>query len=111
MARLPTSVPGSLWRSARKPRMASKPGARSCLSRGYEQPETYRNGCDLDSYKFSVPQTVLDVGEGNGGFLSAILACNKHLSGILFDQTSDIPECVMRAGLTISIHITAARIS
>ncbi len=44
----------------------------------------------LDSYKFSGPQTVLDVGGGNGGFLSAILACNEHLSGILFDQTSAV---------------------
>jgi hypothetical protein len=32
----------------------------------------------------------VDVGGGNGGFLSAILACNDHLSGVLFDQPSAI---------------------
>jgi O-methyltransferase domain/Dimerisation domain len=44
----------------------------------------------LESYKFSESQTVVDVGGGNGGFLSAILTCNEHLSGILFDQPSAI---------------------
>src|ERR671911_2356080 len=42
----------------------------------------------LKAYQFSEPQTVVDVGGGNGGFLSAILACNDHLSGVLFDQAS-----------------------
>ena len=40
----------------------------------------------LKAYKFSEPQMVVDVGGGNGGFLSAILACNDQLSGVLFDQ-------------------------
>jgi hypothetical protein len=44
----------------------------------------------LDAYTFSQPQTVVDVGGGNGGFLSAILASNDHLSGVLFDQASAI---------------------
>ena len=44
----------------------------------------------LKSYKFPEAQTVVDVGGGNGGFLSAILACNDHLSGVLFDQPSAI---------------------
>jgi O-methyltransferase domain/Dimerisation domain len=44
----------------------------------------------LKAYKFSEPQTVVDVGGGNGGFLSAILACNDHLSGVLFDRASAI---------------------
>lgn len=44
----------------------------------------------LDAYQFSEPQTVVDVGGGNGGFLSAILARNDHLSGVLFDQASGI---------------------
>lgn len=44
----------------------------------------------LDAYQFSKPQTVVDVGGGNGGFLSAILARNDHLSGVLFDQASAI---------------------
>jgi O-methyltransferase domain/Dimerisation domain len=63
----------------------------------------------LKAYKFSEPQTVVDVGGGNGGFLSAILACNDHLSGVLFDQASAIeaakagrgsplPRCKLVAG-------------
>ena len=44
----------------------------------------------LDAYIFSGPQTVVDVGGGNGGFLSALLARNDHLSGVLFDQASAI---------------------
>jgi len=44
----------------------------------------------LDAYKFLDSQTVVDVGGGNGGFLSAILASNDHLSGVLFDQASAI---------------------
>jgi O-methyltransferase domain/Dimerisation domain len=63
----------------------------------------------LDAYRFSEPQTVVDVGGGNGGFLSAILACNDHLSGVLFDQASAIeaakagrggplPRCKLVAG-------------
>ena len=63
----------------------------------------------LDAYKFSEPQTVVDVGGGNGGFLSAILARNDHLSGVLFDQASGVdaaraarggplPRCRLVAG-------------
>lgn len=63
----------------------------------------------IESYKFSESQTVVDVGGGNGGFLSAILTCNEHLSGILFDQPSAIeaakagrggplPRCQLVAG-------------
>jgi hypothetical protein len=44
----------------------------------------------LDAYTFSKSQTVVDVGGGNGGFLSATLARNDHLSGMLFDQLSAI---------------------
>jgi hypothetical protein len=63
----------------------------------------------LKAYQFSEPQTVVDVGGGNGGFLSVILACNDHLSGVLLDQASAIeaakaarggplPRCRLVAG-------------
>ena len=63
----------------------------------------------LEAYKFSEPQTVVDVGGGNGGFLSAILARDDRLSGVLFDQASAIeaakaarggplPRCTLLAG-------------
>jgi hypothetical protein len=63
----------------------------------------------LEAYNFPKSQTVVDVGGGNGGFLSAILARNDHLSGVLFDQPSAIeaaragrggplPRCTLVAG-------------
>jgi hypothetical protein len=63
----------------------------------------------LEAYKFSDSKMVVDVGGGNGGFLSAILACDDHLSAILFDQASAIeaaktgrggslPRCRLVAG-------------
>lgn len=63
----------------------------------------------LEAYKFAETETVVDVGGGNGGFLSAILARNDHLSGVLFDQPSAIeaakaerggplPRCTLVAG-------------
>ena len=44
----------------------------------------------LDSYGFSQTQTIVDVGGGNGGFLSAILASHAEVSAILVDQPSAI---------------------
>ena len=41
-------------------------------------------------YKFSQPQTIVDVGGGNGGFLSAILAFYEKVSAVLLDQPSAI---------------------
>jgi hypothetical protein len=63
----------------------------------------------LDAGIFSNSETVMDVGGGNGGFLSALLARNDHLSGVLFDQASAIegakagrggplPRCTLVAG-------------
>jgi ubiquinone/menaquinone biosynthesis C-methylase UbiE len=50
----------------------------------------------LEAYKFSKPQTVVDVGGGNGGFLSAITASCDQVSGVLVDQPSAIEAA--RAG-------------
>jgi len=63
----------------------------------------------LAAYNFQGSNKVVDVGGGNGGFLSAILARNDHLSGVLFDQPSAIeaakagrggplPRCTLVAG-------------
>ncbi len=40
----------------------------------------------IDAYSFSEAKTLIDVGGGEGQFISAILKANSHLSGILFDQ-------------------------
>lgn len=50
----------------------------------------------LEASTFSQSKLVVDVGGGNGGFLSAILACNDQLSGVLVDQPSAIKAA--RAG-------------
>ena len=63
----------------------------------------------LEAYKFLDSKTVVDVGGGNGGFLSAIVARHTHLSAMLFDQISAIeaakagrggplPRCTLMAG-------------
>lgn len=63
----------------------------------------------LEAYDFPESKTVVDVGGGNGGFLSALLAWSGHLSGVLFDQASAIeaakagrggplPRCKLVAG-------------
>jgi O-methyltransferase domain len=63
----------------------------------------------LEAFNLSQSKLVVDVGGGNGGFLSIILASNDHLSGMLFDQASAIeaakaarggplPRCELVAG-------------
>jgi hypothetical protein len=63
----------------------------------------------LEAFNFAQSKLVVDVGGGNGGFLSAILASNDRLSGVLFDQPSAIeaakagrggplPRCKLEAG-------------
>ena len=63
----------------------------------------------LGSYGFSQAQTIVDVGGGNGGFLSAILASYEEVSAVLLDQPSAIeaakagrggplPRCKLVAG-------------
>lgn len=40
----------------------------------------------IDAYDFSKCGTIVDVGGGNGAFLSGILASYEEVSGVLFDQ-------------------------
>ncbi|MDQ4102725.1 MAG: hypothetical protein M3186_03035 [Actinomycetota bacterium] len=52
----------------------------------------------VEAYDFSRFNTIVDVGGGRGGLLSAILAANPHLQGILFD----VPTVVAGADDEIS---------
>ncbi|MGH6770704.1 MAG: methyltransferase [Xanthobacteraceae bacterium] len=63
----------------------------------------------IGAYDFSHCGTVVDVGGGNGAFLSGVLAANAQVFGILFDQESGItaakagrggplPRCRFAAG-------------
>jgi ubiquinone/menaquinone biosynthesis C-methylase UbiE len=52
----------------------------------------------IDNYDFSVFDTVVDVGGGNGEVLSSVLKQNQDVKGVLFDM----PEVVARAMENIS---------
>jgi len=60
----------------------------------------------IDNYDFSVFDTVVDVGGGNGDVLSSVLKQNQGVNGILFD----IPEVVARAMENISNNDLRSRI-
>jgi len=45
-----------------------------------------------NAYDFSRVKCVVDVGGGRGGFLAALLGVNRHLKGVLFDQSHVISE-------------------
>lgn len=50
------------------------------------------NEAVADAYDFAGCSTVADIGGGHGRLLSAILARNPHLKGILFDLPSGVEE-------------------
>jgi SAM-dependent methyltransferase len=56
------------------------------------------NEAIADAYDFTPFARVVDVGGGHGQLLSAILARNPHLSGILFDLPSGVAAAQQGAG-------------
>ena len=56
------------------------------------------NEAVADAYDFTPFTRVVDVGGGHGQLLSAILARNPHLSGILFDLPSGVAAAQQGAG-------------
>ncbi|SEB25259.1 methyltransferase [Variovorax sp. YR216] len=56
------------------------------------------NEAVADAYDFSASRCVVDVGGGHGQLLSAILARNAHLHGVLFDLPSGIAAARTAAG-------------
>ena len=44
----------------------------------------------IEAYDFSTARQVVDIGGGNGGFLSAILMAHENVSGVLMDRTAAI---------------------
>ena len=56
------------------------------------------NEAVADAYDFTPFARVVDVGGGHGQLLSAILARNPHLSGILFDLPSGVAAAQQGAG-------------
>jgi len=89
--------------------LRADPGKEAVFHAGMSNRGRIETAAVLEAYKFSASKTVVDVGGGNGGFLSSTLARNNHLSGILFDQASAIeaatagrggplPRCKLVAG-------------
>ena len=60
----------------------------------------------IDNYDFSVFDTVVDIGGGNGDVLSSVLKQNQGVNGVLFDM----PEVVARAMANISTNGLSSRI-
>ena len=56
------------------------------------------NEAVADAYDFTPFARVIDVGGGHGQLLSAILARNPHLSGVLFDLPSGVAAAQQGAG-------------
>ncbi len=89
--------------------MRANPDKEAVFHAGMSKRGRIETAAVLDAYNFLQNKTVVDVGGGNGGFLSATLARNASLSGILFDQASAIeaakagrggslPRCKLVAG-------------
>lgn len=85
------------------------PGQEAVFHAGMSNRARIEASAILDAYQFSQPQTIVDVGGGNGGFLSAILKSYAGVSAILLDQVSAIeaatagrggplPRCKLVAG-------------
>ncbi len=89
--------------------LRANPDKQSVFHAGMSNRGRIETAAILEAYNFSGSKTVVDVGGGNGGFLSATLARNASLLGILFDQASAIeaakaarggplPRCQLIAG-------------
>jgi hypothetical protein len=76
--------------------LRSDPEKEAIFHAGMSKRSRSETAAILEAYKFSKPQTVVDVGGGNGGFLSAITASCEQVSGVLVDQASAIEAA--RAG-------------
>lgn len=55
----------------------------------------------IDAYDFSKCGTIIDVGGGNGAFLSGILTSYEEVTGVLFDQKSAIEAAKAGQGGTL----------
>jgi hypothetical protein len=61
-------------------------------------------------YDFSSAKTIVDIGGGSGGLLSAILARNRHARGIIFDVgpvVARADERLARVGLRARVDLVA----
>ena len=71
------------WLNARPEKTALFQSAMIALSQG-------ANEAIAEAYDFAPFKKVVDVGGGHGQLLSAILARNSHLSGVMFDRSASV---------------------
>jgi SAM-dependent methyltransferase len=69
------------------------------------------DGADVTAaYDFSGLRTVVDVGGGTGALLSAILAANPHLHGVLYERPQTVPRAralIRNCGLAARCEVRA----
>jgi hypothetical protein len=68
----------------------SRPNCREWFDRGMANFSTGENSAIASSYNFSIFRNIMDIGGGQGGFLTEILKLNQNAQGTLFD----VPEVV-----------------
>lgn len=68
------------------PYMRENPEMGAVLQAGLGARTRIETGAAIEAYDFSICHRVVDVGGGNGSFLSAIVTAYDHVTGILFDQ-------------------------
>jgi hypothetical protein len=78
--------------------LRANPDKEAVFHAGMSNRGRFETAAVLDAYIFSEPQTVVDVGGGNGGFLSALLASCPQVLGVLVDQPSAIEAAKARRG-------------
>jgi O-methyltransferase domain/Dimerisation domain len=76
--------------------LRAHPGLEEIFHAGMSSRGRIETAAILDAYDFSTCGTIVDVGGGNGAFLSGILTSCEGVSGVLFDQKSAIDSA--RAG-------------
>lgn len=68
----------------------SHPDAAATFHRGMNDWHRWNTAAIVETFDFSRVRKVVDVGGGNGMFLSALLARHPHLSGVLLDRATGI---------------------
>jgi hypothetical protein len=82
------------------------PAESAAFDRAQEQLIASASGAIASGYDWSGVATVLDVGGGTGKLISAILAANPHLKGVIFEG----PVVVGNAQAAIAERDLAARV-
>jgi hypothetical protein len=70
------------------PILCPKPGSRKDFQRGDDEWFDAEKAAVTQTYDFSTIHKLVDIGGGQGSFISSILKANPNLKGVLFDLPS-----------------------